>query len=70
MHTYITFYLCSLLVAIGIEAFNRFSQLKSEEKSKNKDEVVRSCKPSRQEDEVSATSGFSSTQNVCKFIQF
>lgn len=55
--------LFSLLVAIGIEAFNRFSQLRNEEKSKNS-EVVMTPKVSRQEDEVSAVTGFSSIQNV------
>lgn len=47
--------LYSLLVAIGIEAFNRFSQLKNEEKNKSKsrESVVMTPKTSKQEDEVS-----------------
>lgn len=58
----------SLLVAIGIEAFNRYSQLKkSEEKSGDKEEVAKSPKQSRQE-EVSAMSEFPSIQNVCNII--
>ena len=53
-------------MAIGIEAFNRFSQLKNEAKSKSKEEVVMSPKTSRQEDEVSAVSEFPPVQYVCQ----
>ena len=60
-----TTYFFSLLVAIGIEAFNK---LKSEEKGKEKVEAGSSPKTSRQEDEVSTVSKLPSVQNVCKVI--
>lgn len=56
-------------MAIGIEAFNRFSQLKKE-KSKSKEKIVMSPKTSQQEDEVSGVSKFPSTLNVCQHMNF
>ena len=57
-------------MAIGIEAFNRFSQLKKEEKSKIKEKILISPKTSLQEDEVSGVSKFPSTLNVCQHMNF
>ena len=55
-------------MAIGIEAFNRFSRLQLEEKSKNEEQMEISPKASRQEEEVSAVTKFSSIQNVREII--
>ena len=65
--------LFSLLVAIGIEAFNRFSQLKRNKKNEatEKPEMTpkMSRQTSRQEDEVTAASEYPSTLNVCEFYK-
>ena len=55
-------------MAIGIEAFNRSSQLKNEDKSKGREEVVMSPKTSRQEDEVSAVSELPSFQYTVSVV--
>ena len=56
----------SLLVAIGIEAFNQFSPLRNEEKGNYKEESIVNTNSSRQEDEaVSSVSEFPPVQNVC-----
>lgn len=53
-------------MAIGIEAFNRFSQSKNKVKSKSKEEVVMSPRTSSQEDQVSAVSELPPVQYVCQ----
>lgn len=60
-----------MLVAIGIEAFNRFSQLKNGEKSEITENTEMTPKTSRQtsrqDDEVTTVtvSEYPSTLNVC-----
>ena len=65
--------LFSLLVAIGIEAFNRFSQIKKIKRSETTEKPEMTPKTSRQtsrqEDEVTAVSEYPSTLNVCEFYK-
>lgn len=59
---------CSLLVAIGIEAFNRLSQLKNEEKDINKKKSVVDQQPlveNKKEDQYSTASEVLSSHHVC-----
>ena len=60
----------SLLVAIGIEAFNRLSQLKNEERDKDINQKKTSVDKqplveNKQEDEYSTASEILSSYNVC-----
>jgi len=62
--------LYSLLVAIGIEAFNRLSQLKNEEKDIKKKKSVVDQQPlveNKQEDQYSTVSEILSNHHVCVF---
>jgi len=64
--TFVIFY--SLLVAIGIEAFNRLSQLKNEERDINKKKSVVDQQPlveNKKEDQYSTASEVLSSHHVC-----